>query len=208
MADKTQWKPKALNLSSLTNKELIQIIKHEGELVNKAFRRIEKEGYTEASQAYQYNIAKAFDDKTQEVYRITSAGKFAYSLKTQGLTHNQLVSKATEIRRTYQAKSSTVTGMKNMYSKAAKTISDKYKLDRPLTPAEVGALFRAAELSNYTDRFSSDEVIMIYKKSGMTADKVADFLEKSHFDKRNTFNSVLRNLTSQKKTKATKHLNK
>lgn len=208
MADRTQWKPKALNLSSLTNKELISIIKHEGELVNKAFRRIEKEGYTEASQAYQYNIAKAFDDKTQEVYRITSAGKFAYSLKTQGLTHNQLVKKATEIRRSYQAKSSTVTGMKKMYSKAAKTLSAKYELDRELTPAEVGALFRAAEISNFKNAFTSDQVITLYKKSGLEPEKVAEYLEQSKFDRRNTFDAVLRKITSDKKTKATKHLNK
>ena len=174
------------NFSKLSNEKLIEIIKKEGKTVNQRFRQLEKSGYTEASHMYKYNESKAFDN-TGGFYRINKKGKFSYSTATKKLSHNKLVSLATEIHRSFEAKSGTVTNIKNSYQQATEKINKEYNVD--FKPHELGELFRVANTTNFP--FGSDEVIKLRKKTGFTQDELIEFLENNSFTRNDSFIDLL-----------------
>lgn len=199
------------HFNKLSRQELENYIKTEGKRVNQRFRQLEQSGYTEASQMYQYNQSKAFDN-TKGLYKVDKNGRFSYTTATKGKSFNQLVSLATEIHRSEQAKSGTVRGIKASYKQGVEKINKKYSkyLDNPITAKELGELFRVAELSGY-DRLGSDEVIKLMKKTNLSVDELVWRLEQSKFTDKQSMASMLkqiRNFDKNKKSKSMKHRNK
>ena len=188
------------NFNKLSNEQLISIIKKEGKTVNQRFRQLEKSGYTEASHMYKYNEAKAFDN-AKNLYKINKKGNFSYSLATKKLTHNELVSLATEIHRSYEAKSGTVKNIKKSYSMATDKINKQYNTD--FKPNELGELFRVASTTNFP--FGSDEIIKLRKKTGFSQDEIIDFLENNNFTKNDGLIDLLERAKKWKNIKINYH---
>ena len=156
--------------------ELIKIIKTEGKIVNRRFRELEKQGYTEASNAYKYNERKAFDN-IKGYYQIKN-NKFSFRTDVENIDNfKRLEGLANEIHKTYTSKSSTKRDIDKSYRQGAVTLNKRYGTN--YTASELGELFRVANETNLP--YGSDEIIALRKKTNMTHTELIDFLKNNSF---------------------------
>ena len=93
-------------LNNLTAKQLSGYIANYGKTVNTRLSALQKKGYAESSLAFRYITEK--DPHRGEYVTKSKSGYIKISLKTKGLTRNQLLAKATTIQVFLNAKTSTI----------------------------------------------------------------------------------------------------
>lgn len=178
--------------------ELIKIIKTEGKIVNRRFRELEKQGYTEASNAYKYNERKAFDN-IKGYYQIKN-NKFSFRTDVENIDNfKRLEGLANEIHKTYTSKSSTKRDIDKSYRQGADTLNKRYGTN--YTASELGELFRVANETNLP--YGSDEIIAMRKKTNMTHTELINFLKNNSFT-----NTGLREFLIKAENEKTKTKNK
>ena len=89
-------------LNKLTAKQLSGYISNYGKTVNTRLSALEKKGYAESSLAFRYITEK--DPHRWEYVTKSKSGYRKISLKTKGLSRNQLLAKATTIQSFLNAK--------------------------------------------------------------------------------------------------------
>lgn len=161
-------------LNDLTAKQLAGYIANYGKTVNTRLSELERKGYAESSVAFRYITEK--DPHRGDYVTKSKSGYTKISLKTKGLTRNQLLSKATTIQGFLNAKTSTISGIKKSYTQAKETFNKKKGTN--FAQSEYFQLVTHDKWKAACDRFSSDQIIAIAIKYGFnTAIKIMDDLD-------------------------------
>ena len=158
-------------LNKLTAKQLAGYIANYGKTVNTRLSTLEKKGYAESSLAFRYITEK--DPHRWEYVTKSKSGYAKISLKTKGLTRNQLLAKATTIQGFLNAKTSTISGIKKAYDKSLKTFNERYSTN--LSQAEYKDLVTHDKWKDASKKFGSDQIIVIAQKYSI--DKAMEILD-------------------------------
>ena len=147
-------------LNKLTAKQLAGYIANYGKTVNTRLSALEKKGYAESSVAFRYITEK--DPHRGEFVTKSKSGYTKISLKTKGLSRNQLLAKATTIQSFLNAKTSTISGTKKAYDKSLKTFNERK--NTKLSAAEYKYLVTHDKWKDASKKFGSDQIIDIIRK--------------------------------------------
>ena len=158
-------------LNKLTAKQLAGYIANYGKTVNTRLAELEKKGYAESSIAFRYITEK--DPHRGEYVTKSKSGYTKISLKTRGLTRNQLLAKATTIQGLLNAKTSTISGTKKAYNKAFNTFNERK--NTKLSAAEYKDLVTHDKWKDASKKFGSDQILAIVRK--YSVDKAMEILD-------------------------------
>ena len=158
-------------LNKLTAKQLAGYIANYGKTVNTRLSALEKKGYAESSVAFRYITEK--DPHRGEFVTKSKSGYTKISLKTKGLSRNQLLAKAMTIQSFLNAKTSTISGIKKAYEKSLKTFNDQK--NTKLSAAEYKYLVTHDKWKDATKKFGSDQILSIVRKYSF--DKAMEILD-------------------------------
>ena len=158
-------------LNNLTAKQLAAYIANYGKTVNTRLSALEKKGYAESSLAFRYITEK--DPHRGEYVTKSKSGYTKISLKTKGLSRNQLLAKATTIQGFLNAKTSAISGIKKAYDKSLKTFNERYSTN--LSQAEYKDLVTHDKWKDASKKFGSDQILVIVQK--YSVDKAMEILD-------------------------------
>ena len=158
-------------LNNLTAKQLAGYIANYGKTVNTRLSTLEKKGYAESSVAFRYITEK--DPHRGEYVTKSKSGYTKISLKTKGLSRNQLLAKATTIQGFLNAKTSTISGIKKAYDKSLNTFNEKKNTN--LSWEEYKDLVTHDKWKEASKKFGSDQIIAIMRK--YSVDKAMEVLD-------------------------------
>ena len=158
-------------LNKLTAKQLAGYIANYGKTVNTRLSALEKKGYAESSVAFRYITEK--DPHRGEFVTKSKSGYTKISLKTRGLTRNQLLAKATTIQGFLNAKTSTISGTKKAYDKSLNTFNERN--NAKLSSAEYKDLVTHDKWKDASKKFGSDQILAIVRKYSF--DKAMEILD-------------------------------
>lgn len=158
-------------LNKLTAKQLAGYIENYGKTVNTRLSTLEKKGYAESSLAFRYITEK--DPHRWEYVTKSKSGYKKISLKTKGLSRNQLLAKATTIQGFLNAKTSTISGIKKAYDKSLKTFNERYSTN--FSQAEYKDLVTHDKWKDASKKFGSDQILVIVQKYSF--DKAIEILD-------------------------------
>lgn len=159
-------------LNNLTAKQLAGYIANYGKTINTRLTELERKGYAESSVAFRYITEK--DPHHGEFVTKSKSGYTKISLKTKGLTRNQLLAKATTIQGFLNAKTSTISGMKKAYNKALDTFNERK--NTRLSQAEYKDLVTHDKWKDASKKFGSDQILAVVRK--YSVDKAMEILDK------------------------------
>ena len=158
-------------LNNLTAKQLAGYIANYGKTINTRLTELERKGYAESSVAFRYITEK--DPHHGEFVTKSKSGYTKISLKTRGLTRNQLLAKATTIQGFLNAKTSTISGTKKAYNKALNTFNERK--NTKLSAAEYKDLVTHDKWEDASKKFGSDQILAIVRK--YSVDKAMEILD-------------------------------
>ena len=158
-------------LNKLTAKQLAGYIANYGKTVNTRLSTLEKKGYNESSLAFRYITEK--DPHRGEYVTKSKSGYTKISLKTKGLSRNQLLAKATTIQGFLNAKTSTISGIKKAYDKSLNTFNERKNTN--LSWEEYKDLVTHDKWKEASKKFGSDQIIAIMRK--YSVDKAMEVLD-------------------------------
>ena len=158
-------------LNKLTSKQLSEYIANYGKTVNTRLSTLERKGYAESSVAFRYITEK--DPHRGEFVTKSKSGYTKISLKTRGLTRNQLLAKATTIQGFLNAKTSTISGIKKAYDKSLNTFNERN--NAKLSAAEYKDLVTHDKWKDASKKFGSDQILAIVRK--YSVDKSMEILD-------------------------------
>ena len=158
-------------LNNLTAKQLAGYIANYGKTVNTRLTGLERKGYAESSVAFRYITEK--DPHRGEFVTRSKSGYTKISLKTKGLSRNQLLAKATTIQGFLNSKTSTITGTKKAYNKALNTFNEQN--NTKLSQAEYKDLVTHDKWKDASKKFGSDQILAITRK--YSVDKAMEILD-------------------------------
>ena len=158
-------------LNNLTAKQLAGYIENYGKTVNTRLSSLEKKGYAESSLAFRYITEK--DPHRWEYVTKSKSGYTKISLKTKGLSRNQLLAKATTIQGFLNAKTSTLSGIKKAYEKSLNTLNERKNTN--LSWEEYKNLVTHDKWKEASKKFSSDQILAIVRK--YSVDKAIEILD-------------------------------
>lgn len=147
-------------LNNLTAKQLAAYIANYGKTINTRLTELEKKGYAESSVAFRYITEK--DPHRGDYVTKSKSGYTKISLKTKGLTRNQLLSKATTIQGFLNAKTSTISGIKKTYTQALDTFNKKKGTN--FGKNEYFQLVTHDKWKDASKKFGSDQILAIVRK--------------------------------------------
>lgn len=147
-------------LNKLTAKQLAAYIENYGKTVNTRLTALEKKGYAESSLAFRYITEK--DPHRGEYVTKSKSGYTKISLKTKGLSRNQLLAKATTIQGFLNAKTSAISGIKKAYAKSLNTFNERKNTD--LSWEEYKNLVTHDKWKAASKKFGSDQILAIIRK--------------------------------------------
>ena len=161
-------------LNKLNAKQLAGYIANYGKTVNTRLSALEKKGYAESSVAFRYLTEK--DPHRGEFVTKSKSGYTKISLKTRGLTRNQLLAKATTIQGFLNAKTSTISGIKKAYNKALNTFNERK--NTKLSHKEYKDIVTHDKWKDASKKFGSDQILNIVRKHSFDkAMKILDNLD-------------------------------
>lgn len=149
-------------ISSLSQKELRAFIASVGKTVNQRIVRLANSEYADASHLLSHIEKQVVQGST--LYKETASGNIAYNLNTRGLTFGEMRHLASEIAKSYNAKTSTIKGIKEMYQKMADTLNEGQQIK--LKPEDIGEIFRVYNESGIANNknFGSEQVVETARK--------------------------------------------
>ena len=158
-------------LNKLTAKQLAGYIANYGKTVNTRLSELEKKGYAESSVAFRYITEK--DPHRGEYVTKSKSGYTKISLKTRGLTRNQLLAKATTIQGFLNSKTSTISGIKKAYDKSLNTFNERKNTN--ISQEEYKDLVTHDKWKDASKKFGSDQILAIVRK--YSVDKAMEILD-------------------------------
>ena len=159
-------------LNKLTAKQLAGYIANYGKTVNTRLSALEKKGYAESSVAFRYITEK--DPHRLEYVTKSKSGYTKISLKTKGLSRNQLLAKATTIQGFLNAKTSTISGTKKAYEKSLNTFNERN--NTKLSQKEYKDIVTHDKWKDASKKFGSDQILAIAQT--YSVDKAMKILDK------------------------------
>ena len=158
-------------LNKLTAKQLAGYIENYGKTVNSRLSALERKGYAESSLAFRYITEK--DPHRWEYVTKSKSGYAKISLKTKGLSRNQLLAKATTIQGFINAKTSTISGIKKAYDKSFNTFNERYNTN--ISREEYIDIVTHDKWKDASKKFGSDQILDIVQK--YSVDKAMEILD-------------------------------
>ena len=158
-------------LNNLTAKQLAGYIANYGKTVNTRLSLLERKGYAESSLAFRYITEK--DPHRWDYVTKSKSGYTKISLKTKGLSRNQLLAKATTIQGFLNAKTSTMSGIKKAYDKSLNTFNERK--NTKLSAAEYKNIVTHDKWKDASKKFGSDQILAIVRK--YSVDKAMEILD-------------------------------
>ena len=169
---------------SMSQRELTDYIHKMGKVANTRLRELEKTKHGaiyKASSAYRYVEKQARVEREQGqtyVYSVARDGSFKFNTSTRNVDIRSLQERATQISRFLSARSSTVTGTKEIYKQSYQTYKESNP-DYEGTFVEWSESFSTAIIKNFRDQYGTDnyhELMQKAKKYKMSANEIVNLL--------------------------------
>ena len=169
---------------SMSQRELTDYIHNMGKVANTRLRELEKSKHGKiykSSSAYRYVEKQARIEREQGqtfVYSVARDGSFNFKTSTRNVDILSLQERATQISRFLSARSSTVTGTKEIYKQSYQTYKDSNP-DYEGTFAEWSESFSNAIIKNFREQYGTDNVNALMEKGRkykMSTDEIANLL--------------------------------
>lgn len=168
----------------MSQRELTDYIHKMGKVANTRLRELEKTKHGriyKSSSAYRYVEKQARIEREQGqtfVYGVARDGSFKFNTSTRNVDIRSLQERATQISRFLSARSSTVTGTKEIYKQSYQTYKDSNP-DYEGSFSDWSSIFSSATLKNFLDQYGTDNVNSLMQKArnyDLSSDEIANLL--------------------------------
>lgn len=200
MAKKNTHASKALQEArAASRKQLAADVARMSKTANQRLREIEKRGLEKASNAYRYVETLAFDKEHHDSAIATdSKQRMKWNTNTRRMTYQQLVHEKTELERfLYHSKTSTVSGIKKMYSEGYNKF--KERTNSNISFEDYADMWKMSNLKAAFKAYGSSEIqkrIAQAMDSNVTLDDINNLLAES-LDNDYTLSEFTEKLESQ-----------
>lgn len=190
------------NISTLNRKELIEFIRSEGKRANTRLVALEQQQLQ--SIAYQYVTNKM--PNRESLTQKSKSGHIKFqTTKIAKEDINQLRQRAYAISNFLNAKTSTITGTKQMYSKAYNTLSKRLaeKGLKQVAMSDFKKIFEHKNWDSFKGRFNSGEAFKLLNKMSIEqSQEFLDLFDKENIDSIRKANKLIEKVKSKSKNKA------
>lgn len=169
LTKKQEWLKAGLeNFNKFSVKQAEAAIRKYAKTANQRLRRIEHAGLTNASSAYRYIEAKAFD--SSRWLDLTKAGEIKFKATTKGRSLQEMKEELSQLYTfLYESKTSTVGGTKTRYEKQFETFREHWKSETGNYPDisfdDFGYMWQLTGVQRVIEIYGSKEVIRLVQKA-------------------------------------------
>ena len=185
---------KTLKIIDRNSKEFNQMTKDElktyyqkiATTANKRARALEEKDLYRASNAYNWLERHVYDNKNTKIYVKDKQGRPKFNTNISKMSFQELKSASAEASKFIEAKTSTVSGIKEMYIKGYDTFR-KNNMDGSnyLTFEEYSEFLKSGLIQNYSKIFGSDQAVRLtqaMEAEDLTVEELEQILRDGGFD--------------------------
>ena len=148
--------------NQMTKDELKTYYKKIATIANKRARSLEEKDLYRASNAYNWLERHVYDNKNTKIYVKDKQGRPKFNTNISKMSFQELKSASAEASKFIEAKTSTVSGIKEMYLKGYNTYKEKHMNNSDyLTIEEYSEFWKSGLVQNYSKIFGSDQVVRL-----------------------------------------------
>ena len=148
--------------NKMSKDELKTYYKKIATIANKRARSLEEKDLYRASNAYNWLERHVYDNKNTKIYVKDKQGRPKFNTNISKMSFQELKSASAEASKFIEAKTSTVSGIKEMYSKGYNTYKQKHMNNSDyLTFEEYSEFWKSGLVQNYSKIFGSDQVVRL-----------------------------------------------
>ena len=148
--------------NQMTKDELKNYYKKIATIANERARRLEEKDLYRSSNAYNWLERHVYDNKNTKIYVKDKQGRPKFNTNISIMSFQELKSASAEASKFIEAKTSTVSGIKEMYLKGYNTYKQKYMNNSNyLTFEEYSEFWKSGLVQNYSKIFGSDQVVRL-----------------------------------------------
>ena len=189
------------NISALHRKELIEFIRSEGKRANTRLVALETQELQ--SIAYQYVTSKM--PNREKLTQVSKSGHIKFqTTKISKENVNQLRQRAYAINNFLNAKTSTVSGTREMYEKAYNTLSNRLSKKglKKVSKMDFKQIFEHKNWDTFKDKFGSSQAFkMLNKMSLEQSQEFLDLFGKKNIDSIRKANKIIEKVKKKSKQK-------
>ena len=148
--------------NQMTKDELKTYYKKIATTANKRARALEEKDLYRASNAYNWLERHVYDNKNTKIYVKDKQGRPKFNTNISKMSFQELKSASAEASKFIEAKTSTVSGIKEMYLKGYNTYKKNHMNDSNyLSFEEYSEFWKSGLVQNYSKIFGSDQVVRL-----------------------------------------------
>lgn len=189
------------NISALNHKQLLEFIRSEGKRANTRLVALEKQQMQ--SIAYQYVTSKM--PNREKLTQVSKSGHIKFqTTKISKENINQLRQRAYAINNFLNAKTSTISGTKEMYEKAYNTLSNRLSKKglKKVSKMDFKKIFEEKNWDSFKDKFGSSQAFkMLNKMSLEQSQEFLDLFGKENIDSIRKANKLIEKVKRKSKQK-------
>ena len=161
-------------INGMNAAQLKDYIKTVGKAANERLRALERSGLQNSSASYRFIKRQSRDADSALGY--TKKGQMKFNVATRAVEVNELRHRAAMIEKFMNAKSSTVTGTKDIYKQSYDTFKKNHP-DAKITFNEFSEGMSNGLIAHFGEIYGSDMLVELHEKStGMTSEQVEECL--------------------------------
>lgn len=141
-------------------------------IANNRLRNLEKAGFTTASSAYRYIYTKLYDKDA--AITTDKSGRMKFNTNFRGLSYNEMIHEKSLLERfLYEAKTSTVRGVKEKFQRGYESFIQKHTPEgaKPLTFEEYADLWQNTNIKHAAAQLGSSQVVKLIQEVKAEADE-------------------------------------
>ena len=172
--------------NQMSKDELKTYYKKIATIANKRARSLEEKDLYRASNAYNWLERHVYDNKNTKIYVKDKQGRPNFNTNISKMSFQELKSASAEASKFIEAKTSTVRGIKEMYSKGYNTYKQKHMNNSDyLTFEEYSEFWKSGLVQNYSKIFGSDQVVRLtqaMEAEDLTVEELEQILREGGFN--------------------------
>ena len=172
--------------NKMSKDELKTYYKKIATIANKRARSLEEKDLYRASNAYNWLERHVYDNKNTKIYVKDKQGRPKFNTNISKMSFQELKSASAEASKFIEAKTSTVSGIKEMYSKGYNTYKQKHMNNSDyLTFEEYSEFWKSGLVQNYSKIFGSDQVVRLsqaMEAEDLTVEELEQILREGGFN--------------------------
>ena len=172
--------------NKMSKDELKTYYKKIATIANKRARSLEEKDLYRASNAYNWLERHVYDNKNTKIYVKDKQGRPKFNTNISKMSFQELKSASAEASKFIEAKTSTVSGIKEMYLKGYNTYKQKHMNNSDyLTFEEYSEFWKSGLVQNYSKIFGSDQVVRLsqaMEAEDLSVEEIEQILEEGGFN--------------------------